>query len=386
MRWFILIFVLCLPEPVAAWPACDGRDLLRGARVTGVELGGDPARLAGGELATEGAPWRGPRAVVLQAQGSSITFDLGGPRDVRHLLVQADANDLYLLRGSLDGRAWQDLWRIPSQAPYEGLRSRVAVLSPPARVRYLRLEVARGDGRHSISGLRAHCRQPWTWPPASVAATAPVELRLQDGGQQAVVTPARVRVLKVTVAVLAALMLLWGAARSWLSRWRKIGAAPPWLRRGALAVLGLTAAACWYNGGKFHFDEYVHTWEVYHYYMGAKYFPELAYTRLYDCSVVADQEAASARGPACGSSETCAPTSWPAPPPLSGIRAGARRTFRPRAGGRSPLTPPGSGARCPQLAGRRPSRTTATTPRRCGASWGARWPPPGRPAGARSWP
>jgi hypothetical protein len=32
----------------------------------------------------------------------------------------------------------------------------------------------------------------------------------------------------------------------------------------------------------------LHTWDVYHYYMGAKYFPELGYTGLYECAVVAD--------------------------------------------------------------------------------------------------
>jgi hypothetical protein len=34
----------------------------------------------------------------------------------------------------------------------------------------------------------------------------------------------------------------------------------------------------------------VHGWDVYHYYLGAKYFHELGYTRLYECGVIADAE------------------------------------------------------------------------------------------------
>src|SRR5690606_17570740 len=40
---------------------------------------------------------------------------------------------------------------------------------------------------------------------------------------------------------------------------------------------------------------FVHVWEHYHYYMGAKYFPELRYTRLYECSAIAEAELTSER-------------------------------------------------------------------------------------------
>jgi hypothetical protein len=64
----------------------------------------------------------------------------------------------------------------------------------------------------------------------------------------------------------------------------------------ALASLGIFGAALWWNLGNFHYPSSVHTWELFHYYVGAKYFPELGYTRLYDCSSVADLEDGFASG------------------------------------------------------------------------------------------
>lgn len=55
-----------------------------------------------------------------------------------------------------------------------------------------------------------------------------------------------------------------------------------------LALLGLTCFASWWNLGHFHFNHYIHIWEHYHYYMGAKYGPELRYARLYECTAAAD--------------------------------------------------------------------------------------------------
>jgi hypothetical protein len=66
---------------------------------------------------------------------------------------------------------------------------------------------------------------------------------------------------------------------------------PNMLRRtrdGALAVLGLVGFLSFWNFGHFHFDHYIHIWEHYHYYIGAKYAPELGYGRLYDCTAAAD--------------------------------------------------------------------------------------------------
>ena len=57
-----------------------------------------------------------------------------------------------------------------------------------------------------------------------------------------------------------------------------------------LLTLGMLGGLAYCNFGNLHFNNFIHTWDTYHYYMGAKYFPELNYERLYDCAVVADAE------------------------------------------------------------------------------------------------
>lgn len=53
------------------------------------------------------------------------------------------------------------------------------------------------------------------------------------------------------------------------------------------AALCLTGALLWTNFGTFHGDRVFHHWEIFHYYLGAKYFPELGYDNLYDCVLLA---------------------------------------------------------------------------------------------------
>lgn len=83
----------------------------------------------------------------------------------------------------------------------------------------------------------------------------------------------------------AALLFLGRVAR-WLRR-------PPSFERaahGMLAVMGLLALSAWWNVGHFHFNHYIHIHEHYHYLLGAKYGEELRFTRLYDCTTVADHQ------------------------------------------------------------------------------------------------
>ncbi len=58
--------------------------------------------------------------------------------------------------------------------------------------------------------------------------------------------------------------------------------------RRLFAVAAVVAALTYFNFGAFHFGNFVHTWDTLHYYLGAKYFRELSYDRLYECIAVAD--------------------------------------------------------------------------------------------------
>jgi len=63
------------------------------------------------------------------------------------------------------------------------------------------------------------------------------------------------------------------------------------VRDALLAALGVAGLACWWNLFQFNFPGFAHPSDTFHYYLGAKYFPELGYTRLYECVAVADAEA-----------------------------------------------------------------------------------------------
>ncbi len=91
---------------------------------------------------------------------------------------------------------------------------------------------------------------------------------------------------KIGLALAGALLL---AAEWWLRR----AGTPRRLRRArdlALGVVALAAAAAWWNFGQLHQGRHLHVWEFFHHFVGAKYFPELGYTRLYDCALIADYE------------------------------------------------------------------------------------------------
>src|ERR1044071_1328537 len=42
--------------------------------------------------------------------------------------------------------------------------------------------------------------------------------------------------------------------------------------------------------GSFHWSGYLHAWDVFHYFVGSKYFAELRYVHLYDCVAIAESE------------------------------------------------------------------------------------------------
>ncbi len=92
---------------------------------------------------------------------------------------------------------------------------------------------------------------------------------------------------KLSIAVLGTGLLLWGVA---LRRAGRPQAHRP-LRDGLLLALAAASFLGWWNFLHFHYPGYVHANNVYVYYFGSKYFRELGYSRLYECTAVADVEA-----------------------------------------------------------------------------------------------
>jgi len=154
--------------PAASTSACTTLNLLAGKKPhLTADVRGDVALITDGTVAHDGAAWDAPAAVTWDVPSASVTYDLGEPRPVSALFVQADANDTYKILGSLDGtpasyRVIADVANVVERG--HGLRNR-AIEIMPATVRYLRIGDGNGDGLFSLSELAAYCDRPTPFPP-----------------------------------------------------------------------------------------------------------------------------------------------------------------------------------------------------------------------------
>lgn len=71
-----------------------------------------------------------------------------------------------------------------------------------------------------------------------------------------------------------------GERRPIAERWKKF----------AGITMGVAGILFYFNSLKFGYPQYYHRWDQYHYYMGAKYFPEIGYDGLYKCTAIAQDE------------------------------------------------------------------------------------------------
>ncbi len=250
--------------PVAHWHA----EHLRGA----------PEALLGASLGEEGAA--ADTAGATFGADSRLELEFHRLEMVRALEVQAEGNAVLLVEASRDGHGWELLWRLPSQS-LPGLRTRLALFTEGRELRFLRLRCAETAVPCVVSRIHAYRR-----PPAIPIATSPAGPQGREP-LAPLLTLQRMGVVKASVAAVAALVLAWSLTL------RRFGEGRAF--KGLLLGLALFSALCFFNLFRFHFDRFLHVWEIYHYYVGAKYFPELGYTRLYACTALADQE--SGAGP-----------------------------------------------------------------------------------------
>jgi hypothetical protein len=275
-----LLLLLFLALPASAWAeaACPPGNLLEGrAPMQWTQLGSDPRLATDGTVANEGAQWDAPVAAVLDTEASALTYDLGQLTALRAVYVQADANDSYRLLGSVDGKDYQLLGEI-GLVEGHGLRSRTLMFEGVS-LRYLRFGEGSGDAYYSVSELAAYCQVPDPFPPAFRVGSAPPAKAAKSIYD---VWNNRTSIRwELALAGFALGFLLWRLAAKTESRRRS----DRWL-----ATLGILAGLTYFNFGFFHFGNYIHNWDAFHYYVGAKYFRELGYESLYECTAIADAE------------------------------------------------------------------------------------------------
>ncbi|WP_437947402.1 hypothetical protein WME98_42570 [Sorangium sp. So ce296] len=90
---------------------------------------------------------------------------------------------------------------------------------------------------------------------------------------------------KVLIAMGAAFCVFYETQREGMRR----PVAERWKRFVGVA-LGVAAIVAYFNGFRFGYPKYYHRWDQFHYYMGAKYFPEMGYDGLYKCALIAQDE------------------------------------------------------------------------------------------------
>jgi hypothetical protein len=303
--------VLAAPETHAEdyslLAVCPAGNLLAGRRPTSwQDTRRDLALLTDETVAPEGAMWDAAPAVLFDTSASTVTWDLGAATTVSALAIQADANDTYTAWGSLDGRDYRVLGHI-NPVPNHGLRMRTIDTGGVA-LRYLRVGEGVGDSSYSVSEVAAYCQKPTPFPAKMRVVDAPPAVVAKVYWDD--VASAR---WELVLAVLGLLFLWWdqwmgkgadtkpqeeapGMVDSLVRFVRSQAAAlrPGWakgkVRRAILAVLGLVAFLTYFNFGSFHFPNFIHGWDTFHYYIGSKYSRELSYDRLYECVAVADSE------------------------------------------------------------------------------------------------
>jgi hypothetical protein len=246
---------------------------------------GEAAVLTDERLATEGTFPRG-HVVALDELSSAAVVDLGSPRPVAALLLQASTSDTYFVETSADGARWQVVWRVPGLPGRPVLRSWTTVFPRPAVARWLRVRTTTLRSA-AVSELQAFEATPPGWPPRD---TAP------PGSPLALWPALNAERLGAVYAALGALLMLavgWGV----LLRRGLAGAREKRAQRAVLFAIALVSLAAWPYLFNFHSSRFVHLWDSFHYYMGAKYLPELGYTRLYACTVAVDAEDGIDPGP-----------------------------------------------------------------------------------------
>lgn len=334
------------PAPTLA--PCTGENLIAGSLATGDDVKGGPFVTKDGRLAQEGTWWdTAGQSTAYKTPKSSLNYDLRAVHSLRAFVLQGDNNDEYIVEASTDGTKYEPVWVAPPYEGGDGLRTRIAVLPNPATGRYLKITGRGGDNFYSVSEFQVHCDVPAVWPPklslppkitgwkgvdnpimvgikAWLAGIGSIVLllgfafpfrgRLRDHpfavdfvvgtsglfvllGWWAlrdaywpfttfVPTFATKDVIDYTGAIVSTLLII-----AWLVlRWSRGPNSFKFTRDSMIITLGLLSFASFWNLGHFHFDHYIHIWEHYHYYVGAKYAPELRYGLLYECTGVADLE------------------------------------------------------------------------------------------------
>ncbi len=195
-----------------------------------------------------------------------VGFDLG--REVPVAAVQlVSADDSVLVETSATGEDYQELEL--AEVGRSGKMLIRAASEVDRDVRFLRLALRPGRQRGAVGEFLAFRRTPRGFPARLEAQEPPTYARTVE------------RLLAREHRISRAMFVLAGVAIALLLLAFRLGDRKRWLLCLLVATLSL---AGWFRLGTFQGGGRVlHAWDLTHYYLGSKYFPELGYTELYRC-------------------------------------------------------------------------------------------------------
>jgi hypothetical protein len=106
--------------------------------------------MADGTAPVDGDVWNSQWTAVLARDGV-VEWDLGAPRRIEVMRLQADNNDTYLVASSLDGVSWTPAW-VARPVGVPGLQTRTSEQLAVA-ARFIRLTAEGGDSMYSVGEL-----------------------------------------------------------------------------------------------------------------------------------------------------------------------------------------------------------------------------------------
>lgn len=254
----------------AARAECRPGSLLYGLPVhysRGIE---HPELLNDGRLAREGDPVTSSAATSMKGIRPAVEWDLGAPTRIVAAAVQADNNDTYGITVSLDGAHYTPLFQVnPDAKP--GLRERVT-RDLSAEARYVRFEAYSGDREWAATEVRVYCAVPEVWPPSRIVRAEPTP----DLGQ---FRDYQLQSASLVIGLLAFPFLFVLFPRL----------APRGKKRLAATFIVLGALS-WIQFGRFIAGTPLHYWDMFHYFVGSKYYAETRYFDVYRCGAKALRE------------------------------------------------------------------------------------------------
>lgn len=261
-------------------------NLLREAKVVdSLDVWGPPRSVVNDTIEVDGTPWTRGKGIRLQTPAAALTYDLGRVMPIGAVYLQADIGNVYSLQISDDGEHFTEIWKVPQRIKQKGLRTTSSVFLETS-ARFIRFGEPEGPGSAVVTELQIFARVPTAWPPPVVAS---IESAKEPPRARPLFRPLEEKELsraKLLVGILglALLTLSWFLGRGGTSK------RSARLRDGLLLLLGITGLWGYFSWGPFYAHKSAHFYEFYHYYMGAKYFPEMGYTGLYECTSLAEAE------------------------------------------------------------------------------------------------